>query len=432
MQKLQAIFTSAAKHAASDAIIRGNCPVILRINGTLYAQKQVHFTPKEMDTVVASMLNSHQKQELRYRRAVDFSATHGGINMRVNICSTAQGLLLSIRFLPPQVPSIDELNLHPSLKDLAKKRSGLVLICGATGSGKTSTVAALINEVNTTRAAHILTLEDPIEYRFGNKLSVVDQRELSTHFNSFEEAMIDAMRQLPDVIMVGELRDKNVINNTINLAESGHLVIGTLHAQNVESAIFRLQHSFPPEIQELVCLRLSWVLEAVIVQRLTKLPKMDFMVPHLSILRSNTGVRNTIREMRMNQLTSFLEVRREENMFSFETYKQYFLDKQENFYSPARLFHMKTKDATKEFYHSPLVNYSTGHYSQHEGAPTAPAATSSTPAASQPATAPAAQTQMKPAAPAAQQEKQAKAKDVYSVDDVVDYKDIIRNLQGDG
>jgi len=422
MSKLQTIFATAAKHAASDAIIRGNCPVILRINGILYAQKQVSFTPREVDGVVASLLNDSQKRELRYRRSVDFSSTHGGVNMRLNICSTAQGLLLSIRFLPPQVPSIDELNLHPSLKELSKKRSGLVLICGATGSGKTSTVAALINEVNTTRAAHILTLEDPIEYRFGNKLSVVDQRELGTHFNNFEEAMVDAMRQLPDVIMVGELRDKDVINNTINLAESGHLVIGTLHAQNVESAIFRLQHSFPPEIQELVCLRLSWVLQAVIVQRLTRLPNMDFLVPHLSILRSNTGVRNTIREMRINQLPSFLEVRREENMYTFETYKEYVLDKQKNFYSPARLFHMKTKDATMEFYHSPLVNYTTAERAQagETAAPVQPL-----PQPAEPVQAP----RPAPDAPLKACDDDEKPEDVYSLDDVSDYKDIIRNLQ---
>ena len=410
MQRLTAIVASAAKHAASDAIIRGNTPVVLRINGTLYAQKQVVYTPQEIDALLEKLLTSEQKKLLRHKRALDLSAPIANVYTRINICSTANALVLSLRFLPTRVPTLESLNLHPSLKELCKKKEGLILVCGTTGSGKTTTIAALLDHINSTRAAHIVTVEDPIEFRHINKVSIVDQRELGTHFHSYEEAMVDAMRQLPDVIMVGELRTKEEIANTVNIAESGHLVISTMHARNPEAAIFRLLNAYPPEVQEFACIQLSSVLEAVIVQRLTKHPKVDFLVPQLSILRMNSAVRNTIREHKINQISSFLEVGREENMFTFHAYKEDYLDKKQSFAPPAMLYQSSGNSRAMKFLTSRLVDYGDERPSSPPqfAEPHSPA--------------------RKTAPPPQEVPDNADMEGIYSVNDVVDYDDIINNL----
>ena len=198
---------------------------------------------------------------------------------------------LAIRILPGVVPTIEQLNLHPSLKDIIKIKSGLILICGATGVGKTSTIAALLDEINRNCLYHVITLEDPIEYRLISNQSFVEQRELGAHMPSFEQGLLDVLREDPDAIIVGEIRDPETIKLTLNIAESGHLVIATLHASTSEEALHRILNAFPMEAQDDIRNRLASTLVWVVVQELVYLEKFGFRVPVLSILRANRGQR---------------------------------------------------------------------------------------------------------------------------------------------
>src|SRR5208283_5925816 len=191
-----------------------------------------------------------------------------------------------------QIPSIDELNLHPSLHEISKLKSGLVLSCGPTGVGKTTTIAAIINEINNSRPSHIITLENPIEFRFPTIKAFIQQRELGDHMVSFSQGLIDVLRENPDVIVVGELREADVIQLTINAAEAGHLVIGTLHASTPEEAIYRLCNSVPIESQDEIRNQIASLFQWLIVQQLVYIERIGFQVPLLTIVRVNSSIRN--------------------------------------------------------------------------------------------------------------------------------------------
>ena len=179
------------------------------------------------------------------------------------------------------VPTIDQLNLHPSMQSISDLKSGLVLICGTTGCGKTTTIASILDDINHKRAAHIITLEDPIEYRIKSRKSFVEQREIGTHVPSVERGLIDIMRADPDVIMVGELREPQTIALTLNAAESGHLVIGTLHATNMEDALYRIINSAPPEAEEYIRHQLASTIAWILLQKLVYMEKIGFRLPLL-------------------------------------------------------------------------------------------------------------------------------------------------------
>jgi pilus retraction protein PilT len=244
------------------------------------------------------------------------------------------------------VPSLESLNLHPSLRDFCSMDCGLVLFTGATGSGKTTTIASLIDELIGKRPAHVITLEAPIEYMFYSRKAFVQQRELHEHFPSFEQGLVDVLREDPDVLFVGELRDPETIRLTLNAAESGHLVFATMHSSSPEDALYRISNAFPMEAQDYVHSQLAAITAGVITQQLRPLPHLGYRVPHLAILRSSQAVRNNIREKKIAQLENTMGMASRQNMFTFERYRNEYLLRKKDFTPPWQIFRA-SKDEEK-------------------------------------------------------------------------------------
>ncbi|MYL83195.1 PilT/PilU family type 4a pilus ATPase [Desulfovibrio aerotolerans] len=345
MEKFKKLVTSCVRNNVSDLHLRPGMPVAARKNGLLHFQRDITFAAEELDTLLHSLTTDRQRRILAERWSVDFSAHFPDAQMRLNAFHTADGLGLTIRFLPATIPDFEALNLHPSLRDLCSQPHGLILICGPTGNGKSTTIAAMVREINETRAGHIVTLEDPIEYRFVSERSLVDQRELGAHFPSFEQGLQDVLREDADVIVVGELRDPETMRLTINAAESGHLVIATLHAATAEEALLRLCNAFTADAQDFVRSQLASCLGAVVVQHLELLPKVGFRAPVLSIIRSAPALRNIIRENRFNQIENMQQAGRSDGMFTFERYREEFLDARTSLTPPTLVFRASSRPA---------------------------------------------------------------------------------------
>ncbi len=338
MEKFSKLVTTCVKSGITDLHIRGGQPVAVRKNGHLYFQREIVFEHAELGALLRELTTDRQRQQLAERWSVDFSASLQAAQMRLNAFYTAEGMGLAVRFLPAVVPDFEALNLHPSLRELCALPHGLILICGPTGNGKSTTIAAMIREINQTRACHVITLEDPIEYRFFSDKALMDQRELDTHFPTFEQGLLDVLREDADVIMVGELRDPETMRLTINAAEAGHLVIATLHAGTPEEALLRLCNAFGEGAQDFARAQIASCLGAVVVQHMEILPKVGFRAPVLSVVRSNNSVKNIIRENRFNQLESIQQAGRGEGMFTFERYREDFLEAKPNLTPPTVAF----------------------------------------------------------------------------------------------
>lgn len=345
MESLQDLVNECVRQGCTDLHITGNHPLVVRKNGNLQYLKELVLKPAEVESLVNEFLDTVQKQTLDKRWSVDMAKTVADNRLRVNVFRAHRGLSMAIRFLPGRIPSIEELNLVPSLQDLTHHRSGLILICGATGSGKSTTIASLLQKINYTRSLHVITLEDPIEFRFQTNRSFFEQRELGLHFPSFEQGLIDVLREMPDVILVGELREPEPIRFTLNAAEAGHLVFATLHASTVEEALYRMCNAFSLDVQEFVRHQLSSSLASVIVQQLHYKPRLGFRVPILSIMHSTKSIKRLIREGKLSQIENVMEMSRQEGMYTFERYEREFLDTKQNFISPA-----KSLQPSKELY----------------------------------------------------------------------------------
>jgi pilus retraction protein PilT len=356
MKRFEQVIGAAVKEAMSDVYITGGHPMVSRKHGTIQFHASVKWTHQEVDSLVAAFLSARQKEELRTRKSVDYAISIGHARLRINFFTTTRGLSLAVRILPGHVPTIDELNLHPSLHEIAKLTSGLVLICGATGVGKTTTIASIINEINRSRQVHIVTLENPIEYRLQSHNAFVQQRELGAHMPSFEQGLLDVLRENPDVIVVGELREAETMRLTLNAAESGHLVIATLHASNPEEAIYRLCNSVPMEAQNEVRFQLASTLSWLVVQQLVHMEKAGFRVPLLTIVRGTPSVRNIIRENKLHQLNSAIQIGKSEGMFAAERYISDYLDTRVGFIPYAKTFRPSEEAAGDMLYESPLTD----------------------------------------------------------------------------
>jgi len=356
MNKFSKVIVTAVQEGCSDLHITGGHPVVYRKNGQIQFDNSGRWTHGEIDGLVKKVLTARQLHTLRNRWSVDLAITIRHIRIRVNVFNTTRGLSIAVRLLPGTVPTIEKLNLHPSLKQAAELRSGLVLICGATGSGKSTTIAALVDEINRSRAAHIVTLEDPVEYRYVSRKSFIEQRELGAHMPSFEQGLVDVLREDPDVIVVGELREPEVMRLTLNAAESGHLVIATLHATHAEDALYRLCNSFPVEAQEEIRHQVASTLQWLVVQQLVIREDMGFRVPVLSILRGNQSVKGILRENKLPQIESAIQMGKNDGMFTAERYIREYLGKVSAFASPQDIFKPSAELSQEEVYHSPLVD----------------------------------------------------------------------------
>ncbi|MDI9569617.1 MAG: PilT/PilU family type 4a pilus ATPase [Pseudomonadota bacterium] len=383
MKKFNDIILTGVKEGFSDIHMTGNQPLVYRHNGVIRTDRSIRWTYQEIDQIVSSLLNPFNMQILRKRWSVDFSISIQHARVRINVFNTTTGLSLSIRLLPGLVPTIDLLNLHPSLGQIGELKSGLVLICGTTGSGKTTTIAAIIEEINRSRSAHVVTIEDPVEFRFVSKQSFIQQREVGAHVSSFRQGLLDVLRQDPDVIFVGELREPETIRLTLSAAESGHLVIASIHAAQVEDAIYRICNSFPLDAQDEIRFQLASSLAWVVVQQLLYIERLRFRVPVLSILRGVQSVKGLIRENRLPQLENAMHTGRTEGMFTRERYMNEFVNLKKGFVLPSQSFRPAPEAFADEEYASPLIgraDYGVAASAAPSSAPSVPSRSALAPA----------------------------------------------------
>lgn len=356
MDRFKRLIRASVGEGFSDLHITGGYPTVFRKNGVIHFDQTVKWRHEEVDDLVAKLLNPNQLQVLKQRHSVDLAMSIESVRIRMNVFHTTRGLSLAIRLLPGNVPNIDNLNLHPCFHEICKLKSGLVLICGTTGCGKSTTIAAMINAINRTRSEHIITLEDPIEYRFYSHKCFTEQRELGTHMPSFEQGLLDVLREDPDVIMVGELREAETIRLTLNAAESGHLVIASLHATNSEDALYRICNSFPPEAQDTVHTQLASTLAWLIVQQLVPMERLGFRVPVLSMLKGTPGVKGIIRDRKLSQIESAIQVGRTEGMFTMEAYLKEYLSRREHFVPPSVSFRPSVETSQEVAYQTSIFD----------------------------------------------------------------------------
>ena len=355
MKRFQSVISNSIKEGMSDIYITGGHPMVSRKHGSIQFHGTIKWTHQEVDDLVRHLINAKQIAALRERRSLDYAMSISNARLRINFFTTTRGLSLAIRILPGHIPTIDDLNLHPSLHEIAKLKAGLVLTCGPTGAGKTTTIAAIINDINTSRPSHIITLENPIEYRFQSSKSFIQQRELGVHMPSFEQGLLDVLRENPDVIVVGELREPETMRLALNAAESGHLVIATLHASNPEEAIYRLCNAVPIEAQNEIRFQIASSMSWIIVQHLLYMENLGFRIPLLTIVRGTQSVKNIIRENKLHQLPSAIQMGKNEGMFTSERYMQEYLGLRQTFTTPLQIFRPSAETSQEIIYESPLI-----------------------------------------------------------------------------
>ena len=317
---LESLITAANRQGASDLHLEPGLPAAVRVRGALRTVGEP-LTGKILLELAQGILGGEAWRHFLTQRSADFSKTIGGVRCRLNLLQTSRGVGFAIRLLASFQATIDRLNLHPDLKKLVTPTNGLVLICGPTGSGKSSTLAALIQEINLTESRHVLTLENPIEHIFRARRAFIRQREVGRDTPSFEQGLLDALREDPDVLMVGEMREPETMRLTLNVAETGHLVFATVHSGSCAEALQRVVLAFPSEIQNNVAAQLADCLIAVICQRLRFRPDLNIRVPECEILRSTSSVKAFIRNRDFFKLPQALETGADHGMWSFDRYQ---------------------------------------------------------------------------------------------------------------
>src|SRR3712207_2855252 len=303
------ILSTVVERNASDLHVTPGVPPMLRIRGSLAPMDGLpRLTPTDTREIVYSILNNAQRQRLETDNQLDFSySVPGKGRFRVNAFHQRGSVSAAFRLIPSKTVPVEELGLPPVIRTFAEKPRGLVLVTGPTGSGKSTTLASLINEINETRSDHILTIEDPIEFVHTHKKCIVNQRELGTDAHSFALALKAALRQDPDVILVGEIRDMETIGTALTAAETGHLVFATLHTQDAPQTIDRIIDVFPPAQQGQVRAQLSIGLQGIVTQTLIPTADGQGRTVAAEVLVPTPGVRNLIREAKIHQIYSLIQ-----------------------------------------------------------------------------------------------------------------------------
>lgn len=318
--KLEKIFQTAVKYGASDIYINVGIKPTLRINGQLIPIEEHPILSKTMaEDYISDLMTPGQKTEFTKNLDLDFGLEVPGVaRLRVNIFIQSKGIGGVFRIIPTEAQTIENLNLPEQINKITDFKQGIVLVTGPTGQGKSSTLASLIHEINLNKAYHIITIEDPIEFIHQNKKSIINQREVGSHTKSFKNALRGALREAVDVILIGELRDYETISLALTAAETGHLVLSTLHTSGAAKSVDRIIDSFPSDQQNQIRNQLSESLKAVVWQQL--LPKADGSgrIPALEILFNNNAVSNLIRKNKTYQIQSVLETSMKEGMQTME------------------------------------------------------------------------------------------------------------------
>jgi twitching motility protein PilT len=305
---LEDLLKQATMQTASDVHITVGLPPLIRVNGKLVQCKAEKLMPKDTEAYARQILTDEQYERYAKIGELDMSFAKPGISrFRVNVFKQRGSDAMVLRTIPIEVPTLDSLSMPPILKELVTRNKGLVVVTGPTGSGKSTTLAAMIDEINRNRSAHIITLEDPIEYLHRHKKSVVNQREIGNDTKSYGNALRAALREDPDVILVGEMRDLETISIAVTAAETGHLVFSTLHTIGASKTVDRIVDVFPPNQQQQIKVQLSGVLEGVISQQLIENVTCDGRVCAMEIMTSTTAIRNLIREGKTHQIDSAVQ-----------------------------------------------------------------------------------------------------------------------------
>lgn len=316
---LKEIFQEAVNNKASDVHIIVGKPPIFRIGGELKAVKNApDVNEKKSEELTFGILTPQQKERFLAEKELDFSVQlPDNTRLRVNCHFEKNNIGLVARIIPSKIPTMEELDMPEVAYELARRKQGLILLTGPTGCGKSTTLAAMINLINQERSVHIVTLEDPIEFIFSPIKSIIKQRQIGTDTLSFAEGLKHVVRQDPNVIMVGEMRDLETISTTLTLAETGHLVLATLHTNSAPQAVDRIIDVFPPYQQVQIRLQLSMVLNGIMAQQL--LPKIEGgRIAAREILINSSAIANLIREQKTAQLRSVLQTSASQGMFTMD------------------------------------------------------------------------------------------------------------------
>jgi twitching motility protein PilT len=301
---------------ASDLIVTAGTRPQYRVHGALTgAPDGVVLQPRDTQALAYSLMSERQIHAFEQDKSIDFSTgVAGASRYRVNVYFQRGAVAMAIRVIPLSIPSFEDLGLPDVLLDFAMERRGLVLVTGPAGSGKSTTLACMIDYINHHRHAHVICIEDPIEYLHQHAQSTIEQREIGEDANTFQDALRSVFRQSPDVIMVGEIRDLETMQLALTLAETGHLILGTLHTQDATHAIHRIVDAFPAHQQAQIYIQLSMVLVGVVAQQLLVTRDKDRRVLACEVLRVNNAIRNLIRERRVQQVYSVLQSGKEWGM----------------------------------------------------------------------------------------------------------------------
>jgi len=317
---LRRLLAKSIERKASDLHISANHYPVLRVSGKLQKlRNERELTPQDTEGLANSLMNDFQLNELKEKKEVDFSYNfEDRARFRVNVFYQSGNISCALRRIPAEIKTIEELNLPPVLHRFSRATQGFFLVTGPSGHGKSTTLAALIEEINHERADHVITIEDPIEYVFSDDKAIIDQREVYKDTLSFSKALRSTFRQDPDVIMVGEMRDKETISTAITAAETGHLVFATLHTNSASQTIHRIVDTFPSEEQNQIRAQLSTALLGVVSERL--LPsKEEGLVPACEVLLGTPAVENLIRENKVHEIPLVIETSREAGMISLNS-----------------------------------------------------------------------------------------------------------------
>ncbi len=319
MLSIEEILRTAKEAGASDVHLTVGIPPKMRVNGKLLTMDYPRLFPADTLDVLIYVMTEVQRDRFEERGEYDmsFSIPNCG-RYRVNAYKQRGSVALAFRLVGTQIPTPEELGVPDSVIDLYQRMRGLVLVTGPTGSGKSTTLAAIIDKINNNRDAHVITLEDPIEFLHQHKLSMVNQREIGLDSDNYASALRAALREDPDVILVGEMRDLETISVAITAAETGHLVLSTLHTIGASSTVDRIIDVFPPHQQQQIRIQLSNVLEAVISQQLIPTSDGKGRVAAFEVMHANHAVRNLIREGKSHQLTSVIQTNRKLGMITMD------------------------------------------------------------------------------------------------------------------
>lgn len=315
---LNRIMKYANNFKLSDIHIHSDEPVALRVHGSIDIQKEDITSRGEVEAFIESILNEEQKACFKTQKDCDLSIANDNLRFRVNVYNTINGPALALRKIETVVPSIETLGLPPAVMKITHERNGLVLVTGPTGSGKSTTLAAIIDRINQERKENIITVEDPIEFVHTSKSAIISQREVGKDAATFASALRASLREDPDVILLGEMRDLETISLALTAAETGHLVFGTLHTNGAPNTINRILDVFPPAQQAQARSQLSQSLRLVVTQQLIKRIDKEGRVAAFEVMVNNTAIANLIRESKVFQISQAMQTGKALGMMTME------------------------------------------------------------------------------------------------------------------